>query len=60
MRGSKYSFKRIYPYVCKKCGKKRGTRVYERRIKQVCSVCKRNQVSENQLKLGVLEVKSEV
>jgi len=50
-RGSKYNFQRVYPYVCKICKKKRGTRIYKRRIAKVCMVCKKNKVSENQMSL---------
>jgi len=58
-RGSKYNFRRVYPYICRGCGKKRLTRIYERRIDEVCTLCTRRKINENQLELGVLEVKDE-
>jgi len=50
-RGSRFDFRRIYPYVCKGCKKRRGTRIYERRIARLCMVCKKNKVSDNQMRL---------
>jgi len=58
-RGSKYNFRRIYPYICKGCGKRRGTRIYARRIAGFCTLCKKKELSKNQLELGVLEGESE-
>ena len=59
-RGSKYNFQRVYPYICRGCKKRRGTRIYERRIGELCTLCTRKKINENQLELGVLEVKSEI
>ena len=59
-RGSKYNFKRVYPYICRGCNQIRGTRIYERRIGELCILCTRKKINENQLELGVLEVKSEI
>lgn len=50
-RGSKFKFKRVYPYICKVCKKKRGTRIYERRLRGICTLCKRQEVNKNQLSL---------
>jgi hypothetical protein len=55
-RGSRFDFRRIYLYTCRGCGKKRGTRIYERREKEVCTLCTKHEVNKNQLELGVLEV----
>ena len=50
-RGSKFNFKRIYPYICKGCNKRRGTRIYERRLVGFCTLCKKLKVDKNQLTL---------
>ena len=50
-RGSRFDFRRIYSYVCKVCKKKRGTRIYRRRIAKICMVCKKNKVNKNQMNL---------
>ena len=50
-RGSRFNFKRVYPYVCKGCGKRRGTVIYERRINEFCTKCRRHKVDKNQMSL---------
>ena len=50
-RGSRFNFRRIYYYFCKGCKKKRGTKIYARREKGFCTICRRNKVDENQLSL---------
>lgn len=50
-RGSKFNFKRIYPYICKGCGKRRGTRIYQRRLDGFCTLCRKNKIDENQMSL---------
>jgi len=56
-RGSKYNFQRVYPYLCRGCNKKRRTRIYERRMGELCTLCTKQEVNKNQL--GLLEVQSE-
>jgi hypothetical protein len=41
----------LYKYICSGCGKKRDSLVYDRATGEVCTVCKRNQVPENQSSL---------
>jgi len=50
-RGSRFNFKRIYPYTCKGCGKRRGTRIYSRRLAGFCTICRRLKVDKNQIRL---------
>jgi len=50
-RGSRFSFKRMYLYTCKICKKKRGTRIYARRIIGICTICRKNEIDKNQIKL---------
>jgi len=64
-RGSKFAFKRIYPYFCKLCKKRRSTRFFDRREDEVCTICRKKEIDKNQIrlfpedtKLGELEVKS--
>jgi hypothetical protein len=61
-RGSKYTFKRIYPYLCKGCKKRRSTRLFERRDDELCTLCRKKEIDKNQVPLpflGELSVKSE-
>ena len=50
-RGSKYSFQRIYPYICKGCKEKRYTRFFQRREDELCTLCRRKEIDKNQLKM---------
>ena len=50
-RGSRFDFKRIYPYVCNGCKKRRGTRIYARRVVKLCTLCRKSGVRENQLSI---------
>lgn len=50
-RGSRFNFRRIYPYICKGCKKKRGTKIYRRRLKELCTICKKREIDKNQLPL---------
>lgn len=50
-RGSRFNFRRIYPYTCKGCGKRRGTKIYARRIAGFCTICRRYKVDKNQMPL---------
>ncbi len=50
-RGSKFKFRRIYFYFCQGCGKRRGTRIYERRENELCTLCRKRKVNENQLSM---------
>jgi len=52
-RGSRFNFKRIYNYICNGCNKRRGTRIYARRIGGFCTLCRRNKVDENQMSLKI-------
>jgi hypothetical protein len=38
----------LYKYICSGCGKKRDSLIYNRATGEVCTICKRNQVPENQ------------
>ena len=50
-RGSKYNFRRIYPYVCKSCRQRRYTRFFNRRKDELCTLCRRKEVDKNQLQM---------
>ena len=50
-RGSRFNFRRVYPYTCKGCSKRRGTKIYSRRIVKLCTVCKRSEIDKNQMNL---------
>jgi len=50
-RGSRFNFRRIYFYTCKGCDKRRGTKIYARRIAGVCTICRKKEVEENQMSL---------
>jgi len=50
-RGSRFNFRRIYFYTCKGCSKRRGTKIYARRIAGVCTICRKKEVEENQMSL---------
>jgi len=45
------NFRRLYPYICKGCHKSRGTKVYVRRIGELCTLCKREEIDKNQLSM---------
>lgn len=38
----------LYFYICAECGKKRDSLIYTRATDQVCSICRKNKVPENQ------------
>lgn len=38
----------FYPYICSRCHKKRFSRKYQRAIDQVCTICRKDDVPENQ------------
>ena len=51
-RGSRFNFRRLYPYVCEGCGKRRGTRIYSRRVAGICSLCREGkEVNKDQMSL---------
>ena len=50
-RGSRFGFRRVYPYTCKGCGKRRGTKIYARRIAGFCTICRKYKVDRNQMSL---------
>lgn len=44
-------WRRINPYVCKGCNKKRWTFLYERLKESICRTCARDQVPEGMVSL---------
>lgn len=44
-------WRRINPYRCRICGKKRNSFKYERSKNGVCTVCRKNSVPDNQPQL---------
>ena len=45
------TYKKIYPYICQKCGEGRETRLYKRLVIGVCMKCKRVVAVEGQTSL---------
>ena len=45
------TYKKIYPYVCQKCGQSRETRIHKRLVVGICMKCKRVKVVDGQVSL---------
>jgi hypothetical protein len=48
MKTKKTKRRALYIYTCATCGKKRSSLIYVRATGEVCSICRKNQVPENQ------------
>ena len=46
-----YSFRKLYRYICDRCGKKRQSMKKETAMARLCGECKQTKVPENQLSI---------
>jgi hypothetical protein len=46
-------WRRINPYICEHCGKKRMSLKYDRAAGKTCTACKRKQPPKDQAALGI-------